>query len=119
MSQLSLSVDLAAFTFAGSVDISLNVPADTNTIVLHAAKNLTFTDDAVKVEAVAPLQDVITVTKVERNEEYETVTVTLDKALQKDAHYTLRFTAFTSPLSSNLSGFYVSSYETSKGETRY
>ncbi|XP_034244520.1 aminopeptidase N-like isoform X2 [Thrips palmi] len=115
--QLALTVDMTVLSFTGSVSISLNVLADTDTIVLHAADNLGLPEDSVRVEAAD--HSTVAVSKVERNSQYSTVTVTLAAPLQKNAHYTLSFSSFSSDLLGDLSGFYKSSYVTSDGTTRY
>lgn len=116
--QLFLVVDVDTFAFMGKTSIMVNVLENTDTIVLHAAENIKFDLDSVTVMLYPNSGGALDITAVSREYDYETVSIVLDKPLQKGKHYKITFPEFSSELLSGLYGFYRSSYTAKDGTTK-
>ena len=105
--------NLSTFQFKGHVNIKLEVTKSMKFLVLHS-KNLK-TDNYRLVG-----NDINALVEIVENLEYlpfEQIYLKLSSNLQPGHNYTLSIT-FEAPLSSSLTGFYKSSYQTKDGETR-
>ena len=98
------------------MEISFDCLENTSTIVLHA-KEIEISGAEVY-EDTEDLDYWASAIKVEFNEVYETVTLTLDDALLAGKKYMLYIQSFNGTLNDALDGFYRSSYKTANGETR-
>jgi puromycin-sensitive aminopeptidase len=137
--------DLEAFTFAGVVEVALDVRVATKTVVCHAhearkrfARPLPRTAsrhalaDAPR-RAAPPAQLTLSAASVtlsdgttlaaasithDARDEAQTVTLAFPKALPAGAHATLRM-AFAGTLNDKMAGFYRSAYTGPNGESRH
>ncbi|KAK3907309.1 Aminopeptidase N, partial [Frankliniella fusca] len=115
---LFLVVDMESLEYMGTVEINVNVLEKTNTIVLHAATNLLIDQNTVSVAPVDSADTTkYTITNFVRDDAHQTLSITLDQALEKGSKYQIKFSEFKSKLSDDLDGFYLSKY-TENGVTK-
>lgn len=100
-------LEVGSMHFTGSVDIAVWAVSDTNTITLHAHKDLRVAVDAVK-DAQDPSK-VITVTGVSYLTRTELLKVSVESPLSTGSKYIISLT-FSGPLAKDNRGLYVSTY---------
>ncbi len=103
---LAVEPDLSAFTFDGHVAIEIDVPVETDRLVLNAIE-LTFLE--ADVDGVEP-------SSITTDDDTERVTFTFDEPLEPGAH-TLSI-HYTGIINDKLHGWYRSSYEDADGAER-
>ncbi|KAH8927481.1 hypothetical protein BT69DRAFT_1330390 [Atractiella rhizophila] len=118
---LKIQTDLSSLTFSGLVEITLDVPKDTDKLVLHAAKTLNVFEDSVALakvdESGKAIGEVWKGAHIQRAEgEDERLTVTFGAPDQKRIISSGKVKlglAFSAQLGKSLMGFYNSSYKPS------
>ncbi|KAL9985906.1 hypothetical protein ACROYT_G008359 [Oculina patagonica] len=115
-----LHPNLTTFNFSGKVDALLYCNEAANNITLHVGKKINYFNVAVgeiedrsDIDSIVPLE----VTGISRLPG-EMISISLGSELQSGKYYFLVI-EFNSVLSRGLSGFYLSTYKSPSGETRY
>jgi len=104
--------DLAAFTFAGSVAVTLDILQETTTLVFHAVEiEIQKASLALASGSVAP-------TETAFDKEQQTCTLTFEAPIAAAQSGVLHLD-FTGILNGDMAGFYRSKYQTASGETKY
>ncbi|XP_039445370.1 aminopeptidase N-like [Culex pipiens pallens] len=110
---LDTDVHLGVMEYSGNVRISITVLEDTNQIVLHSLRN-----DIHRLE-LSSNQLPVPVEGFELDAEKEFLVITTSNVLVAGTYYVLDIDFSNSLDRDDKAGFYVSSYETEEGETRY
>ena len=114
---LEITPNLVAATFAGTVDIEVDLAEATDTVTLHAL-DLTITLAKVSQgDGQAAGQGAVTTQTAEVTDDDETETVTLRLANQLSPGTATLHLAWTGEISDGLVGFYRSTYEAADGTT--
>ncbi|XP_074661085.1 glutamyl aminopeptidase-like isoform X2 [Tubulanus polymorphus] len=111
--EIRMHPDLTAFTFRGEESINVRVVEETDWIIFHVDKlNVT------KREVMSAMHRPIAIVKTLENEKNQQYMIQVERQLRKNEVLTINL-EFDAKLSTGMSGFYLSSYETEKGEKRY
>ena len=112
-----LHPNLTTFNFSGKVDVRLECKEAANNITLHIGKKINYFNVAVGLlNNKNSIESILEVTGTSRLPG-EMVSIALGSELQPGKEY-LVVIEFDSELSRGLSGFYLSKYTTTSGETR-
>lgn len=110
---LDTDVHLGVMEYSGNVRISITILEDTNQIVLHSLRN-----DIHRLE-LSSNQLPVPVEGFELDAEKEFLVITTSNVLVTGTYYVLDIDFSNSLDRDDKAGFYVSSYETEEGGTRY
>lgn len=110
---LDTDVHLGVMEYSGNVRISITILEDTNQIVLHSLRNVIHRLELFSNQLPVPVQG------FEVDVEKEFLVITTSNVLAAGTYYVLDIDFSNSLDRDDKAGFYVSSYETEEGETRY
>jgi len=116
---IQLRPDLKTLNFGGTVKMSFEVKTDTRCVVFNA-EDLKFEKTNIILLHVASASSVrkISVQSVEKDTEYNKVTLKLNELLRSGGYYELQI-EYSAALRTEMRGFYQRSYVNANGETKY